>query len=166
MWQYNNMEELYHYGVPGMRWGHRRGSLKSRMEFKSYKRRTAKQAKADAKQKAFDKRVKMTDRNVKKIGVRGTKAVNRLAIGAKLVVGYQATKGTVKLTNNAVKSIKNSNLGPKAKLGAAVAARVLGTAVTAKTIQQTGKDIKGLRTNVKLAKDYEYRQYMNKKYKK
>lgn len=24
MWKYNNFDELYHYGVPGMRWGHRR----------------------------------------------------------------------------------------------------------------------------------------------
>lgn len=24
MWQYNNTNELYHYGIPGMRWGHRK----------------------------------------------------------------------------------------------------------------------------------------------
>ncbi len=29
MWQYNYTKELYHYGVPGMRWGIRRGNRAS-----------------------------------------------------------------------------------------------------------------------------------------
>lgn len=28
MWQYNYTDELYHYGVPGMRWGHRNRQIK------------------------------------------------------------------------------------------------------------------------------------------
>jgi hypothetical protein len=26
MWKYNNFDEIYHYGIPGMRWGHRKAA--------------------------------------------------------------------------------------------------------------------------------------------
>ena len=35
MWEYNNTNELYHYGVPGMKWGHRNKAVKAaRREYK------------------------------------------------------------------------------------------------------------------------------------
>lgn len=35
MWSYNNTTELYHYGVPGMKWGHKKAAIVSTEKHKS-----------------------------------------------------------------------------------------------------------------------------------
>lgn len=56
MWQYNYTDELYHYGVPGMRWGHRKAIQISSSSVGNARARM-KQAKANKKaaNKKFDK---------------------------------------------------------------------------------------------------------------
>lgn len=44
MWQYTNSDELYHYGVPGMRWGHRKPKsyVNAKKNFKQARKEYAK----------------------------------------------------------------------------------------------------------------------------
>ena len=51
MWQYNYTDELYHYGVPGMRWGHRKKYLTSdgKLNNLGNARKAYEEAKADRK---------------------------------------------------------------------------------------------------------------------
>lgn len=46
MWQYNHTDELYHYGIPGMRWGHRK---RTNVDLINEKRRAYDEAKRDYK---------------------------------------------------------------------------------------------------------------------
>ena len=76
MWEYNNFDELYHYGVPGMRWGHRRNSA-VKSAYQGYKQAKKDLRKAKVK-RFFDKstwiagydnqqRAKQLSKNIKKL---------------------------------------------------------------------------------------------------
>lgn len=133
MWEYNNFEELYHYGVPGMRWGHRRNSA-VKNAYQGYK-----QAKKDLRRakikRVFSKSTylagyenqqknKQIKSNIKRLGKNKEKAAFK-AIDAQAKYAYdrklaktgnkvKAEKASVKVYSKAMDKGKSKGLAGSA----------------------------------------------------
>lgn len=111
MWEYNNFDELYHYGVPGMRWGHKRAKVQS-STIKG-KKRKKKQPQEDPIDK-FQKQTKNTKR-LRRAGYLAKFAsvvasdYARRTYNKHKPGGTPGTEKTVKDINNAAKAGKALN---------------------------------------------------------
>jgi len=101
MWQYNNTDELYHYGILGMRWGIRRFQDKNgRLTPRGKKRRLSKDAYEVKKLQKHKRLDQMSNEEIRKVNKRkelenNYKRLNKgyVATGAALVAATATVLG-------------------------------------------------------------------------
>ena len=100
-WTYNSQSELYHHGIPGMKWGRRRGSTSG----------------SNSSKKTSSMSDEELSSHVKRLSME--KAYNTLSKENKKTSGMEKVKKVVDATSNAVNQVKNLNKSssqPKEKM--------------------------------------------------
>ena len=159
MWKYNNTDELYHYGILGMRWGHRKSKIDTmNKELKRYRKLEKEEKKKRILNKIESERYKKANTKIKKLGVNKYRKTQKIArVGSVIggVLSANATLGAIRSTSRFIK---------KKQTGKAVVSSLLAGfgAVTTSTYIAANREA---RRNINQANEYEYNQY-KKKYSK
>lgn len=107
MWEYNNTDELYHYGILGMRWGRRKASYTS----KDHRR---------AKTLKKKKLSQLSNNELKELNNRQNLETqykkNNVSRGKKIVTGILVTAGTTAAAIGSYNTIKGFVNGDGKKL--------------------------------------------------
>lgn len=115
MWQYNDLDELYHHGILGMRWGVRRFQRKDGSLTPRGKKRKMSQDAVDAKKLSKKKLYEMSNDDIKTLNKRKQlesdyKRLNKGQIAKGMaIVGSAAafTASVLTIRNNAPKLIED-----------------------------------------------------------
>ena len=70
MWQYNNLDELYHYGILGMRWGHRKS-------YKNYSKRLFRPHKRNYTSKDYNEVKRLNKKKLNQLSNDQIKIINK-----------------------------------------------------------------------------------------
>ena len=159
MWKYNHADELYHYGVLGMRWGHRKSKINTmNKELKRYRKLEREEKKKQILNKIESERYKKANTRIKKFGVnkyRKGQKINRVGSAIGGVLSANATLGAIRSTSRFIK---------KKQTGKAIVSSLLaGFGAVATSAYITAN--REARRNINQANEYEYNQY-EKKYSK
>ena len=121
MWKYNQTDELYHWGILGMRWGHHKTKMaeskaykKGRKEFNKNKKMNALKEKWAAKDKAKQDKINKIDSKIDKYkgNINKYKNINRAKMAGHIGL---AGLGTAAIGLGATYKLGKKYSGPAAK---------------------------------------------------
>ena len=156
---YHSADELYHYGILGMRWGHRKSKINTmKKELKRYRKLEKEEKKKRILNKIESERYKKANTKIKKLGVNKYRKTQKIARVGSVIGGAlsaNATLGAIRSTSRFIK---------KKETGKAVVSSLLagfGAIATSGYISANRE----AKRNINQANEYEYNQY-KKKYSK
>lgn len=160
MWKYNETEELYHWGILGMKWGHRKNNpIKEIKRYNTLKKRNDRKTKLENKRNSENRALKkeLVEYYNKKGYTRTNnilKATRVASAGASILAGLNA----VGFTKRAVNDINKGNKRSAAYNATLAALSTLSYGIHAKYNKEARKQ-------QSMLNDIEYEK-LNKKYKK
>lgn len=160
MWKYNETEDLYHWGILGMKWGHRKTNpVKEIKRYGILKKRNDLKTKAENKQRSKTRELRNeVNKSYEKSGYSKTRLKYKIGRGGTAAISAIAGLNAINSGRATIKAIREGN---KSDLGLHAALTAMHT-INHFAYKSWNKDI---RRKQNMLNDMEYKR-LNKKYKK
>lgn len=159
MWKYNNTDELYHYGILGMRWGHRKSKINTmNKELKRYRKLEREEKKKQKLNKIESERYKKANTRIKKLGVNKYRKTQQIARVGSAIGGALSANLTLGAIRSTSRFIRKKQTGKAVVSSLLAGVGVIGTSGYINANREAKR-------NINQANKYEYNQY-EKKYSK